>query len=143
MSSAETFVPPEQAERDAAGGVALSRLGQIALTVRDLPRAVAFYRDVLRLPFLFQVPNLAFFDCAGVRLMLSPPEGPEASHHASVLYFTVPDLTLAYDELRARGVTFRDAPHLIARLPDHELWMAFFEDSEGNVLGLMSEVRGA
>jgi methylmalonyl-CoA/ethylmalonyl-CoA epimerase len=136
-------VPSETAGRDACGGVALSRLGQIALTVRDLPRAVAFYRDVLRLPFLFQVPNLAFFDCAGVRLMLSPPEGSAPRHHASVLYFTVPDLTLAYDELRARGVTFRDAPHVIARLPDHVLWMAFFEDSEGNVLGLMSEVREA
>jgi methylmalonyl-CoA/ethylmalonyl-CoA epimerase len=136
-------VPSETAGREEGGGVALSRLGQIALTVHDLPRAVAFYRDVLRLPFLFQAPNLAFFDCAGVRLMLSPPEGSAPSHHASVLYFAVPDLTQAYDELRARGVTFREPPHLIARLPDHELWMAFFEDSEGNVLGLMSEVREA
>jgi methylmalonyl-CoA/ethylmalonyl-CoA epimerase len=119
----------------------LARIGQIALTATDLDRAVAFYRDVLRVPFLFRAPNLAFFDCAGTRLMLALPEIPDAPHHASILYFDVADLSKAYDVLRRRGVAFRDAPHLIARLPDHELWMAFFDDSEGNTLGLMSEVR--
>jgi methylmalonyl-CoA/ethylmalonyl-CoA epimerase len=130
-------------EGDRAGAPpGLSRIGQIAVTVRDLDRAVAFYRDVLRLPFLFRVPNLAFFDCAGTRLMLGEPEAGDAGPaRASVLYFDVPDLPAAYADLRARGVSFRDAPHLIARMPDHELWMAFFDDSEGNTLGLMSEVR--
>ncbi|HVG98462.1 MAG TPA: VOC family protein [Chloroflexota bacterium] len=129
---------------DRAGPTAgLSRIGQIAVTARDLDRAVAFYRDVLRLPFLFRVPNLAFFDCAGTRLMLGEPEGEGEAGHASILYFDVADLPATYDALRARGVTFKDAPHLIARMPDHELWMAFFADSEGNTLALMSEVRPA
>ena len=142
MSSAPE--QPRAAAPGATGAPALSRIGQIAVTVRDLDRAVAFYRDVLRVPFLFRTPNLAFFDCAGTRLMLSEPE-PEGAGagHASILYFDVPDLTAAYDDLRARGVPFRDAPHLIARMPDHELWMAFFADSEDNTLALMCEVRPA
>ncbi len=119
----------------------LARIGQIAVTVHDLDRAVTFYRDTLGVPFLFRVPNLAFFDCAGVRLMLSAPERPELDHPASVIYYRVDDLPAAYATLRARGVTFLDEPHRIARLPDHDLWMAFLKDSEGNTLGLMSEVR--
>jgi methylmalonyl-CoA/ethylmalonyl-CoA epimerase len=83
---------------------------------------------------------LAFFDCGGVRLMLGRPEGSEGSGPGGVIYYVVPDLQAAYTALRVRGVTFLDAPHLIARLPDHELWMAFCRDSEGNLLGLMSEV---
>jgi methylmalonyl-CoA/ethylmalonyl-CoA epimerase len=119
----------------------LSRLGQIALNAHDLDRAVAFYRDGLGLPFLFRAPNLAFFDCAGVRLMLALSERPELDHPGSILYFSVDDLNSAYETLAPRGVTFTDQPHLIARMPDHDLWMAFFVDSEGNPLGLMSEVR--
>ena len=85
------------------------------------------------------MPSLAFFDCDGVRLMLSAPEQPQFDDPSSVFYFTVPDLNAAYAALRERGVTFTDAPHLIAEMPDHELWMAFFTDSEGNTLALMSE----
>ncbi|MGH2458211.1 MAG: VOC family protein [Chloroflexota bacterium] len=118
----------------------LSQIGQIAVTAHDLDRAVAFYRDRLGMRFLFQAPGLAFFDCAGVRLMLSAPERPELDHPGSVIYYRVADLSVAYATLRERGVAFEDAPHLIARMPDHELWMAFFKDSEGNTLGLMSEV---
>jgi methylmalonyl-CoA/ethylmalonyl-CoA epimerase len=117
----------------------LSRIGQIAVTAHDLDRAVAFYRDVLGIPFLFQVPNLAFFDCAGVRLMLSAPERPDLDHPASIIYYKVGDLDEAHATFQARGAHFLDAPHLIARMPDHELWMAFLNDSEGNTLGLMSE----
>jgi methylmalonyl-CoA/ethylmalonyl-CoA epimerase len=117
----------------------LSSLGQIAVTVRDLDRAVVFYRDALGVPFLFRVPGLAFFDCDGIRLMLSIPEGPELDHLSSVLYFRVNDLDAAYRALVERGVTFDDEPHLIATMPDHELWMAFFRDSEGDALALMSE----
>src|SRR5579875_1931742 len=109
--------------------------------MRDLDRAVAYYRDVLGLPFLFRAPNLAFFDCAGVRLMLSPPERPEHDHPGSVLYYQVDDLPRAYETLRGRGIAFIDAPHPIATMPDHDLRMPVFEDSEGNTLGLMSEVR--
>ena len=120
----------------------LSTIGQIAMTAKDLPRAVEFYRDRLGLRFLFQAPPaLAFFDCGGVRLMLSRPEKPEFDHPGSVLYFKVDDIDGAHADLKARGVEFVDPPHLIAKLPDHELWMAFFNDSEGNTLALMHEKR--
>ena len=119
----------------------LSRIGQIAVTVQDLERAVTFYRDALGVRFLFQVPGLAFFDCDGVRLMLSHPESPEFDHPSSVLYFVVSDIEATYAELKGRDVSFRDLPHKIADMPDHELWMAFFGDGEGNTLALMSERR--
>ncbi len=119
----------------------LTRLGQIAVTARDLDRATAFYRDILGLRFLFRAPNLAFFDCDGVRLMLGVPKQAAFDHPSSILYFSVGDLESAYAVLAARGVTFTDRPHLVATMPDHELWMAFFTDSEGNMLALMSEVR--
>jgi len=121
--------------------VALDRIGQIAINVKDLGRAVRFYRDTLGMRFLFEVPNLAFFDCGGVRLMLSPPEKPEFDHPGSVLYYKVADITATFAALKGRDVDFIDEPHLIARMPDHDLWMVFFRDSEGNTLGLMSEVR--
>jgi len=122
------------------GQVALDRIGQIAIRVRDIGRAVRFYRDTLGMRFLFEVPHLAFFDCGGVRLMLSTPESPEFDHPGSVLYYKVQDINASYDGLRKRGVQFIDAPHLIAQLADHDLWMVFFRDSEENTLGLMSEV---
>lgn len=122
--------------------LSLGTIGQLSMNARDLGRAVAFYRDQLGIPLLFEVPpKMAFFDCGGVRLMLSLPEGAEYDHPGSVLYFRVLDLQAAYAELSARGVPFSGAPHRIARMPDHELWMAFFHDSEGNTLALMSEVR--
>jgi catechol 2,3-dioxygenase-like lactoylglutathione lyase family enzyme len=121
-------------------GVALGRLGQVAVPVRDLDRAVDFYRDRLGVPFLFRVPELAFFACDGVRLMLSRPERPEDDHPGSVLYFRVDDLPAAHRVLSARGVRFLDDPHPIAAMPDHDLWMAFFADGEGNTHALMSEV---
>jgi methylmalonyl-CoA/ethylmalonyl-CoA epimerase len=120
----------------------LSALGQIAMTAHDVPRATAFYRDRLGLPFLFEFPNLAFFDCGGVRLMLSRPEKPEFDHPGSVLYFKVSDIDAAHADLTAKGVEFIEPPHLIAKLPDHDLWMAFFKDTEGNTLALMHEKRG-
>lgn len=115
-------------------------IGQIALTVDDVERATAFYRDALGIPFLFAAPpQLAFFDCGGVRLMLSAPEGETASGGGSVLYFKVADIDAAFDTLRGRGVAFVDEPHLIAKLATGELWMAFFRDPAGNLLALMSE----
>jgi methylmalonyl-CoA/ethylmalonyl-CoA epimerase len=124
-----------------ADRVALDRIGQIALNVKDLARAVQFYRDVLGMRFLFEVPNLAFFDCGGVRLMLGKAERPEFDHPGSVLYYKVADINATFAALKGRDVDFIDEPHLIAQMPDHELWMVFFRDSEGNTVGLMSEVR--
>ena len=121
----------------------LSTIGQIAMAVKDLNRAVAFYRDTLGMRFLFQVPpGLAFFDCGGVRLMIEVPPDKEFDHPGSILYFKVADIDSDYSDLKARGVDFRDEPHLIAKMPDHELWMAFFRDGEGNTLALMHEKRG-
>jgi catechol 2,3-dioxygenase-like lactoylglutathione lyase family enzyme len=119
----------------------LAQIGQIAVPVADVERAIAFYRDVLGMRFLFQAPpGLGFFDCAGVRLMLDEPAKAQAGH-GSVIYYKVPDLQAAVERLAARGVTFEAKPHLIAKLPDHELWMAFFRDPDQNLLALMSEVR--
>jgi methylmalonyl-CoA/ethylmalonyl-CoA epimerase len=120
-------------------GTALGRLQQISMRAHDVGRAVRFYRDVLGVPFLFEAPpRLAFFDCNGVRLMLSTPE-PGFDHPGSVLYFAVDDIQAARTHLGARGVTFRSEPHKIATLADREVWLADFEDSEGNTLALMSE----
>lgn len=120
--------------------LALSRIGQIAITVKDVERSTAFYRDVLGMRFLFAFPGLAFFDCDGVRLMLTKPESKEFDHPSSVLYFRVADIDAAYQTLRSRNVDFVDAPHIVARMPDHDLWMSFFRDPDGNVFALMSEV---
>lgn len=120
----------------------LAAIGQVAMNAHDIPRAVRFYRDALGMRLLFEVlPKMAFFDCAGVRLMLSLPEREEYDHAGSVLYFRVDDIDQAYTAFTERGVTFIDRPHLVARMPDHELWMTFFRDTEGNTLALMSEKR--
>ena len=118
----------------------LTRIGQIAVNVHDLERAVRFYRDTLGLKFLFQAPRLAFFECGGVRLMLSPPEKPEFDHPGSILYYQVADIKATHAELVGRGVKFEDAPHVVAPLGANDLWMTFCHDSEGNLLALMSEV---
>jgi methylmalonyl-CoA/ethylmalonyl-CoA epimerase len=121
--------------------VSLTTIGQIAVRIKDLDRAVTFYRDTLGAPFLFRVPNLAFFQLGEVRLMLSPAESPEFDHPGSVIYYKVDDIDAAYRALKAKEVDFVDEPHLIAKMPDHDLWMVFLKDSEGNTLGLMCEKR--
>ena len=120
--------------------VRLRQIGQIAVPVRDIERAIAFYRDVLGMQFLFQAPpGLGFFDCGGVRLMLDGPASAQAGQ-SSVIYYKVSSLDGAFAALTARGVLFEVSPHLVAKLPDHELWMAFFRDPDGNLLALMSEI---
>jgi methylmalonyl-CoA/ethylmalonyl-CoA epimerase len=122
----------------------LNQIGQVALHAEDLDRAVAFYRDTLGMRFLFQFspPGLAFFDCGGVRVMLDTvKENTSDKIISSMLYYKVDDLNATYETLLSRGVKFDSKPHLIAKMPDHELWMAFFRDSEGNLAGLMSELR--
>ena len=120
----------------------LSTIGQIGITVTHVDRAITFYRDSLGMKLLFQVPNMGFFDCAGVRLMLSVSERP-AESYSSIIYFKVPDIQAEYQTLSSRGVPFEGEPHLIARMPDHDLWMVFFRDPDRNLLALMCELPKA
>jgi methylmalonyl-CoA/ethylmalonyl-CoA epimerase len=118
----------------------VERIRQIAIVVQDMPRAVAFYRDVLGLRFLFDAgPRLAFFDCGGVRLMLAPPEGSETHNPSSILYYLVKDIKGTAQELVNKGAAMIGQPHLIAKMPDHDLWLAEFRDGEGNTFALMAE----
>lgn len=122
---------------------ALGAIGQIAVHVRDVARATAFYRDVLGLRLLFEVPGMAFFDAAGVRLMLAVPTEEKFNHPASILYYRVADIHAAHARLAGTGAAFVAPPHRVARLPGHDLWLAFLEDTEGNTLALMSELAPA
>lgn len=122
-------------------GPSLSRIGQIFVNVHDLDRAIAFYRDVLGMNFLFEAPpNMAFFDCGGIRLMLGVADRPDLDHPASIIYYQVDDIERVYETLKARGVDFVVKPHLVAPMPTYDLWLADFRDSENNLLALMSEV---
>ena len=120
-------------------GFGIAKIAQIAIRVEQTARAAAFYKDVLGMRHLFSFGELAFFDCGGVRLMLSPAEKPEFNHPASILYYQVDDITEAFETLRERGVVFEAEPHIVAKMPSYDLWMAFFRDSEGNTLAVMSE----
>jgi|UniRef100_UPI004049D938 methylmalonyl-CoA/ethylmalonyl-CoA epimerase len=120
----------------------LGELDQIAFVVSDLDRAVIFLRDQVGLKLLFQLPpGLAFFQCGSVRLMVTQPEGERAAGANSTLYFKVADIDAEFAAMQARGITFEDEPHMIANMPDHELWMVFFRDPDGSLLGLMCEKR--
>jgi methylmalonyl-CoA/ethylmalonyl-CoA epimerase len=126
---------------DSAANFGLNQIGQIAVPVTDIERAIAFYRDTLGMRFLFQAPpDLAFFDLGGVRLLLDGPAKAQAGN-SSVIYYKVSDLQAAFTTLSERGVQFELEPHMIAKMPDHELWMAFFRDPDKNLVALMSEVR--
>jgi predicted enzyme related to lactoylglutathione lyase len=119
----------------------LSAIRQISVNARDLPRATAFYRDCLGMRHLFDAPpQMSFFDCGGIRLLIGVPEKKEFDHPTSILYFNVDDIRAAHADLKGKGVVFRDEPHRAATLADREIWINFFDDSEGNVLALTSEV---
>lgn len=125
-------------------GIHLSRIGQIAITVKDVKRATAFYRDAFGIKLLFEAPGgLSFFDAGGVRLMLATAPAPQFDHPASILYFAVDDIARAHDTLVSRGVIFVEKPHIIARLDDRDVWIATMRDSEDNLMALMSEMRKA
>jgi catechol 2,3-dioxygenase-like lactoylglutathione lyase family enzyme len=122
-------------------GIGITRIGQIAINVKDVERAATFYQDVLGLKLLFKAPpGLAFFDCGGVRLLLERPAKPEFDHPSSILYFAVADIHAAHRSLKDKNLHFEDEPHVIAKMPTHDLWMTFFRDSETNLLALMSEM---
>ncbi len=122
-----------------ATGVRLSEIGQIALTVQDVERARDFYQNTLGLPFLFSAGSMAFFQCGSIRLMIGTSE-QGATDRATILYFRTEDIHGVHEGLRSRGVHSVREPHLVARMPDHDLWMSFFQDPDGNNLALMSEI---
>ena len=119
--------------------VALNQLGQVSLTVDHIDAAERFYSETLGLRKLYRFGDLVFFDCAGVRLYIQKSNAQPFAPASSVLYFRTPDITISVRELKARGVSFIDDPHLIAPMEDHDLWMAFFKDPAGNTLALMNE----
>jgi len=123
------------------GGIGLGRIRQIAIIVQDLERATKFYRDVLGMKFLFEVPGLSFFDADGIRLMLGKADNPEIERASSLLYYLVGDILGAHKVLEEKGVEILIAPRIVAPMPDHDLWISDYKDSEGNIFALMSEVK--
>ena len=121
----------------------LGPLAQVAVTFRDLPAAIAFYRDILSLPLMFETNGMAFFALGDVRLMMTAPEDPEFDHPASVLYLKVANIDATHAELVARGVLFDGEPHLIGKMGATEIWMAFFRDCEQHMLAITEERAGA
>jgi predicted enzyme related to lactoylglutathione lyase len=117
----------------------IEKIGQIAIPVKDFSRGVQFYQEILELPLLFNTGNLAFFQCNGVRLLISENENDQFPDRSSVFYFQVQDIHAAFEGLKGKGVVFHDEPHLIAKMGNVETWMAFFHDTEGNIHALMSE----
>ena len=117
----------------------LNQIGQIAVTVDDPEAAEHFYSQTLGLRKLFRFGNLIFFDCAGVRLLVEKSDQQPFKPSSSCLYFRTPDISIAVKDLKAKGVSFIDTPHLIAPMEDHDLWMTFFKDPAGNILALMTE----
>jgi methylmalonyl-CoA/ethylmalonyl-CoA epimerase len=117
----------------------LSQIGQIALPVIDVDRSEAFYGDVVGLRKLYRFGDLSFFDCAGVRLLLEKANDPANFAPQGVIYFRCADIALTVAELERRGVTFVHLPQLIAKMDDHDLWMAFFKDPDGHLLAVMQE----
>ncbi len=120
--------------------VSLGTIGQIAINVKDVERATRFYRDTLGMKFLFAPPNLAFFDAGGVRLMLANAERTEFDHPASILYYKVGDIAGTHQALVDQGVRVEEKPHIVAPMPDHDLWISAYRDSEDNYFAVMSEV---
>lgn len=120
----------------------LSIIGQIAITVDDVETALTFYRDVLGLEFLFSpAPTLAFLNAGGVRIMLTTPQGAGEAGHNSILYYKVDGIEATYDAIVERGATVEREPQLAAKMSDHELWIGFLRDPEGNLVGIMEEKR--
>lgn len=120
----------------------LSEIGQIAITVSDVNKALAFYRDVLGLTFLFSAgTTLAFLSAGGVRIMLTTPQGAGKVGCNSILYFRVADIVATHAAIVERGGISEREPQLTAKLPDHELWLSFLRDPDGNIVGLMEERR--
>lgn len=123
----------------AAPEIKLGKIKQIALVQKDVPGAVAFYRDGLGLTLLFEMAGMAFFDAGGVRLMMTNASAPEFDHPNSIIYFDVPDIQAAWEQCKARGVKFEQDPHAVGKTGTHEIWICACRDPEGNVIELMQE----
>ena len=121
--------------------IGIQKIGQIGIPVQDLDRAKTFYKDSLELPLLFNTDTMAFFECNGIRLLLSLPEKEEFAHPSSVIYFQVANIHDTYEAWKTKGVAFMGEPHLVAKMDNVETWMAFFEDTEDNTHAIMSEVQ--
>jgi catechol 2,3-dioxygenase-like lactoylglutathione lyase family enzyme len=118
----------------------IKSVGQVSIRVHDVERSIEFYQGKLGLPLLFNAGRLAFIQCGHVRLMLSLPELPEFDHPSSPIYLDVDEINSVVVTLRDRGISFDDEPHVVGRLGDIEVWMAFFRDPDGNLLAVQSEV---
>ena len=118
----------------------VQKVGQIGIPVKNIERATAFYQEKLGLPLLFNTDTMAFFDCEGVRLLLTLPENEQFAHPSSVIYLQVENIKAKYEELLSEGVKFIGEPHVVAKIGDIESWMVFFKDTEENTHAFMSEV---
>jgi predicted enzyme related to lactoylglutathione lyase len=119
----------------------IQKVGQIGVPVKDIERAIVFYKEMLGLPLLFATDTMAFFDCNGLRLLLTLPEKEQFAHPSSVVYFQVEDIRESFEKMIEKGVEFVDEPHVVAKMGQTDTWMTFFRDTEGNVHALMSEVH--
>ena len=118
----------------------IQKINQIGVPVKDINRAVSFYKS-LSLPLLFSTDTMAFFDCDGIRILLSLPEKDEFSHPSSVIYFQVENIWETYKKFTNAGVSFIDEPHIVAKMGGTETWMTFFKDTEGNIHAFISELE--
>ena len=127
----------------AADTLEITGVGQIAINCHDVKRATEFYRDKLGLRMLYEFPGLAFFDCGGVRLMLTKPETAELDHPSSIIYYRDADIHQASRAIADKGVQIENEPRMIARMPDHDLWLSNVRDTEGNIIAFMAEMKTA
>ena len=121
--------------------LAQATIAQLLIPVADFDKGMAFYRDVLGIPFLFSAPpQMAFFNCGGIRLLVGVMPAGQKAQRGSAIYFKVADIRAGHASLKGKGVQFGAEPHVVHRTPQHELWLAEFKDPDGNQLALMSEV---
>lgn len=132
------------APRDRAPDLRGATVAQLLIPVEDLDRAVAWYRDTLGVPYLFSAPpQMAFFQCGEIRLLVGVPESPEHRACSSTVYFRVTDIHEVHATLGDRGVRFAGPPHVVHKAATHDLWLAEFQDPDGNHLALMSETAAS
>jgi catechol 2,3-dioxygenase-like lactoylglutathione lyase family enzyme len=124
-----------------SSNIEVEKIGQIAIAITDLKASVGFYRNILGLELLFEVPpGLAFFNCGGTRLMLTTLQGKVEDHRTSVIYYKVSDIKGSTELLKNKGVVFEREPQFAAKMEDHDLWIGFLRDPDENLIGIMAEI---